>query len=150
MSAYKTLGTIAASSVYWLTQNMSLTTLQWGLSTVLPLACLFAVHIISRHFFSIIWFAAKLLLAGLVYIHIRDLMETSLESVMTTESMSMLFGIPTESVGFGLVRMQARRAIAGICPSCAAAFSETPSLLPDDIPAPPMGWVEWMSDTMQT
>jgi hypothetical protein len=158
MSVYKTAATMVATSTYWLVENgVSVVALQWGLSTVPPVVCLLAVHVVCRNFFTIMWASAKLLLAALVYIHIRDLMETSLVPRISIES--MLFGVPTDTstnslpIGFEMVRMHAlvfsRTAIAGICPSC-IPVPEPPTPEPEEEHTQPIGWVDWIADTIRT
>jgi len=148
--------TVLTTCTIWLAENeVSLVALQWGiLYTIPPVLCVLVVHMVCRNFFTIMWFSAKLLLSALVYVHLRDLIESSVGPMISIED--MIFGISDTpnrslSIGFALIRMQAlmlsRRAIAGVCPSC-VAHPEPSAPPPDDVHIPPMGWVDWISDTI--
>jgi hypothetical protein len=154
MPIYQIAATMAAQCTYWLVQNgVSLATLEWGLATIPPAFCVLAVHILFRNCFTVIWFSVKLLLAGLMYLHVQDLMDSSLRPLISIES--LLSGENSNvhstqvSKGFEIVRMHAlvlsRSAVLAICPTC------VPPLEP---PLPPMqhdgavGWVDYIADAM--
>ena len=142
-----------ASSTYWLLENgVSLATLEWGLATIPPVVCLLAVHILFRNCVTILWFSVKLVLAGLVYMHVQDLMDSSLRPLISLRS--IISGeqshVMQMSHGFEMARMHAvvlsRSAVSVFCPTC---------LPPLEAPTPPeeerhktIRWVDWMSDNL--
>jgi len=73
------------------------------------LICVVGVHLMFKHFFSLVWLSTKVFLALVLYIQIRDVVATVLEK----DPLSIeyrLFGLPTgtleytRSIGVGVIK----------------------------------------------
>jgi hypothetical protein len=129
----------------WLPQNG--VEIGWFTAAMPPIVCLLGVHLFFRHIFTVLWFSVKVVLAGIVYMHIRTLVSTS---PLPYSFESIIFGVPTGTlqspltIGFQIIQAKALIAIAAACPKC------FPPPIPPPIPPPPpvspSPWVDWIND----
>ena len=100
----------------WLPQYTQFSSILSSLSdenfiyAIIPISiCVVGVHLMFKHFFSLIWFSMKFCLALVLYIQIRGVVVTFIEK----DPLSIeyrLFGIPsgtleyTKSIGIGIIK----------------------------------------------
>ena len=155
------MATAAVTSIalrHWISQ----TDLRWLLDipttdlwwyTFIPVVlCFVAVNLFFRHIISIIWFSVKLLLAGVVYINIRNVIKTSLpDDPLYIES--MVLGIQpgtiefVSSQGMQVVVNRSLLVLATVCPTC------FPPPTPPPPPPPTVSlhdghWVNWIDNIL--
>ena len=130
------------SILEWIALSEILHPNEFWLFTVVPLAvCLFGVHVFFRHFVTIAWFSAKLCVAGLVYLQIRDVVTNAVRTNTQWSLESALFGVPSgtlhtaAALGFKIVKAK-----------CLVALSEAYS--PNTPPQESTPWTDWMRDTL--
>jgi hypothetical protein len=129
----------------WLPQNW--VEIDWFTAAVPPIFCLLGVHLFFRYIYTILWFSVKVVLASMVYVHIRALMSTS---TLPYSFESIIFGVPSGTlqspltVGLQIMQAKALIAIAVACPRC------FPTPIPPPVPPPPpvspSPWVDWIND----
>jgi len=118
------------------------------LTTCFPLVmCLIGVHLFFRHFLTFMWWSVKMLLAGVLYLHTREL----IHSYIGTDTLSIestLLGVPTgtiklaASVGFGIAKARIMVAVAAACPSL------FPLPMPPNEETENSSWGTWVENTL--
>ena len=127
----------------WLPQNG----IEWGwcISFGPPALCLVGIHIIFRNIFTIMWFSVKVVIAGIVYMHIKTLVSSA---VLPYSFESVVFGIPPGTlqapldVAFQIFCAKSLLVVSSICPRC------FPTPIPPIPPRPKTPsrspWVDWI------
>ena len=115
---------------------------EFWLFTVVPLAvCLLAVHMFFRHFVTIAWFSVKLCVAALVYLQIRDVMTSAVQTNTQWSIESALFGVPPGTLntavmlGFNILKSK-------------SLFTLKEAYAHHTTPQESTLWVDWMADTL--
>ena len=110
--------------------------------TVIPLAmCLFGVHIFFRHFVTIMWFTVKLCVAVIIYLQIRELMTSTLQTSTNWSLEYSIFGVPhgtlntAASLGFKIIKSK-------------FIFTVREAFFQNNSPQESSPWVDWIDDTL--
>ena len=121
----------------------------WFFYTAIPLVmCLIGVHLIFKHFLTFVWWSVKILLAGVIYLHVRD----AISPYIVTDPLSIestLLGVPAgtiklaASIGFDLVKTRSLVAVAAACPNCFPLPLKT--VQEEDTKSP---WGTWVENTL--
>jgi hypothetical protein len=118
--------------------------------TAVPMVlCLLGVEVFFRNFLTLAWLGVKVAIAGLVYIHIREVVQWSFGTdPLCIES--RLFGMPAGTInaialiGLHVAKTRVIGGVRSVCPTC---------LTPVPLPPPPEAkgsekWGAWMEDTL--
>ena len=110
--------------------------------TVIPLAaCLLGVHLFFRHFVTIVWFTVKLFVAVLIYLQIREVMVSTIQTSTNWSLESALFGLPqgtlntAASLGFKIIKSN-------------FIFTLRDAFTHNNFPQDSSPWVDWIDDTL--
>lgn len=141
---WETLIANAGSVLLWLPQNG--VEVGWCVSFGPPILCLLGVHLFFRNIFSVLFFTMKVVIAFMVYVHIKTLVSSAAVSYSFE---SILFGVPSGTlhapltVGFQILYAKMFSRVISMCPVCFP--SPTPPIPPPPVPSQ-SPWVDWIGD----
>jgi hypothetical protein len=123
----------------------------WWYTGVPLVVCFIAVNLFFRHIITVIWFVTKLSIAGIVYIHIREIISTNTsENTMTIESNILNLEPGTlDAMSTTGARLTVSRAITFIASSYPYSFFDKNIPPPPPLPEAPLPqvddtWLLWM------
>jgi len=117
--------------------------------TVVPIAvCLLGVHLFFRHFVTIMWFSVKLLVAILVYLQLRVIVSSFLQTSRPWSLEETLFNLPTGTINTASVlgfRILKTKTLLFIHECYSGCNLWGPTTIP---PEEYTSWVDWIGYTI--